>query len=57
MIEKILNELETLLAANPEVDIKDTAGVIVARQVDQSIRHKAIKDCLNVVKKVTSDGI
>ena len=57
MIEKIINELEILLAANPHVEIKDSAGVIVARQVDQSIRHKAIKDCLNLVKKVISDGI
>lgn len=57
MIEKILKELETLLMANQHVEIKDSAGVIVARQVDQSIRHKAIKDCLNIVKKVISDGI
>lgn len=57
MIEKIIAELETLLAANPEVEIKDSAGVIVARKVDQSIRHKAIKDCVNIVKKVISDGI
>lgn len=57
MIEKILVELETLLAANPEVEIKDSAGVIVARQVDQSIRHKAIKDCVNIVKKVINHGV
>ena len=57
MIDKILSELETLLDANPEVDIKDSAGIIVARQVDQSIRSKAIKDCLNIVKKVINNGI
>lgn len=57
MIEKIINALEILLAANPQVDIKDSAGIIIARQVDQSIRHKAIKDCLNLVKKVISDDI
>lgn len=57
MIEKIINALEILLAANSQVDIKDFAGIIIARQVDQSIRHKAIKDCLNLVKKVISDDI
>lgn len=48
--EKIIAEPETLLAANPPVEIRDGAGVIRARSVDQSIRRKAIEDCLAVAR-------
>ena len=48
--EKIIAELETLLAANPPVEIRDDAGIIRARSVDQSIRRKAIEDCLAVAR-------
>ena len=47
----IIAELENLLAANPPVEIRDTAGVIVARNVDASVRRKAIQDCVEVAKK------
>ncbi len=47
----IIAELETLLAANPPVEIRDTAGVIIARNVDASVRRKAIADCVAVAKK------
>lgn len=57
MIEKILNELEILLVANPEVEIRDGAKIINVGAPDKNLRHKTIKDCLNLVKKVISDDI
>jgi hypothetical protein len=47
---KIIAELEILLAANPKVEVKDGAGIIRARAVDQSIRRKALEDCLAVAR-------
>lgn len=54
---KIVNELEFLLSANPEVSIIDKAEIIIPRSVDQLIKRSAIQQCLNVVKKVINDGI
>jgi hypothetical protein len=48
--EKIIEGIENLLAANPLADIRDAAGIIRARAVDQSIRRKAIEDCLRVAR-------
>lgn len=52
---KIITELEILLAANPKVEIRDGAGIIRARAVDQAIRRKAIEDCLAVAKGCLTD--
>ena len=52
---KIIAELEILLAANPPVEIRDGAGIIRARLVDQSIRRKAIEDCLAVAIGAVKD--
>ena len=51
MNNAIIDAIKTLLAANPPVELRDPAGIIVARRVDASIRRKAIEDCLAVALK------
>jgi len=56
MNNAIIDAIKTLLAANPPVELRAPAGIIVARRVDAAIRRKAIEDCLAVAEKAVEES-
>jgi len=56
MNSAIIDALRELLAANPHEEMRDPAGIIVARRVDAAIRRKAIEDCLAVAEKAVEES-
>ena len=48
----LIQRLEKLLEANPEIKLHDNAGIIIPGSVEANVRRKAIMDCLKIAREV-----